>query len=189
MNFTVSIPISGAEKRELSQILGCTQQQIAEKLKPYLEAAGSEYLTMFLGKRVFRRGSDMLEHRLFVLIEKAFNGRIPDEQTVSQLFQTTTTESRSLIRSIMSKYQYQLKTAIDETVKAVLTSAQKGEQDSHFTMNIYNANIVAEMNREIASIDGNLPPVRKKRSAVSTFEIAPSSYNRLCTKYGLQTRE
>jgi hypothetical protein len=80
---------------------------------------------MFLGQKVFRRGSDILEYRLFLLIEKALEGQIPDEQVVSNLFQTTPTESRSLIRSVMSKYQYQLRGAIEYSIRAILENASK----------------------------------------------------------------
>lgn len=66
---------------------------------------------MFIGQRVFTRGRDIQEYRLFLLIRGPFGNTIPDDQMVCDLFQTTT-QSRALVRSVMSKYQYELSQAI-----------------------------------------------------------------------------
>jgi hypothetical protein len=119
MKIAFNIDLDKNDKEELAIILGCNSQELAQKLSLYGVAALREYITMFLGQKVFRRGSDILEYRLFLLIESALEGQIPDEQVVSNLFQTTSTESRSLIRSVMSKYQYQLREAIEDSIKAI----------------------------------------------------------------------
>lgn len=141
---------------------------------------------MFRGQKVFKRGSDMLEYRLLLLIETAFNGVIPDERTVSSLFQTTLTESRSLIRSVISKYQYQLRTHVERTLSASLTAASRQNNAQDYTVAINSQNVVDELNKALADIDGSLSPVGKKKGCVSTYEISPSSYNRLCAKFRVQ---
>ena len=144
---------------------------------------------MFRGQKVFKRGSDMLEYRLLLLIETAFQGVIPDERTVSSLFQTTLTESRSLIRSVISKYQYQLRTHVERTLGASLTAATRQNNTQGYTVVINSHNVVDELNKALADIDGSLSPVAKKKGSVSTFEISPSSYNRLCTKFAVQPNQ
>ncbi|WP_217883844.1 hypothetical protein [Halomonas citrativorans] len=110
MDLTTTINFTPAEEAEISEILGCSVADLNGKLNSYVSASFKEYLSMVRGQKVFKRGSDMLEYRLFLLIESAFGGTVPDERTVSSLFQTTLTESRSLIRAVISKYQYQLRT-------------------------------------------------------------------------------
>jgi hypothetical protein len=148
-------------------------------------------LYTFWGKdqKVFSRGSDILEYRLFLLIVHAFNGQIPDEQEVSKLFQTTTTGSRSLIRAVMSKYQYQLKSFIERTLINLLDSAVVSEERDCLFLSVHNLNLVDELNRELAEIDTNLPPVQKKRGSVSTYIVFPSSYNRLCERFGVTPKQ
>jgi len=187
MEVTSTLNLSAEDQKELTKILGCPTNKLGETLSAHASAALEEYVTMFLGQKVFRRGSDQLEYRLFLLIEKAFGNKIPDEQEVSRLFQTTASESRSLIRSVMSKYQYQLKTAIDQSMKYVLKTAKQSQQGGSFTVIINSTNIVAEFNRVLADIDGKLKPVSKKRGSVSTYEIAPSSYTRLCQRLGVKS--
>ena len=182
MDIQVTVALSPSERKDLAQILGCTQQDLPTRLGEFLSGAGKEYVTMFLGQKVFSRGSDILEYRLFLLVQSAFGNQIPDEQDVSRLFQTTTNESRSLIRSVMSKYQYQLREAIDSSLVRVLETAEHPEDDGPYVVTINSINLVDELNRVLADIDGNLPPVSKKRGSVSTFEVEPSSYARLCER-------
>lgn len=186
MQLTTTIQLSTAEEAEIAAILGCPPAQLNAKLDEYLAAAIKEYLSMFRGQKVFKRGSDMLEYRLFLLIETAFGGHIPDERTVSSLFQTSLTESRSLIRSVISKYQYQLKAYIEATLRTALTSASRQNTGDHYAVVINSQNVVDELNKALADIDGNLASVAKRKGSVSTYEIAPSSYNGLCNRLGVQ---
>ena len=181
----VTVTLSSPERKELARILGCAEKDLPKKIEPFLRAAAKEYITMFLGQKVYSRGSDMLEYRLFLLVQEAFGNTIPDEQGVSRLFQTTANESRSLIRSVMSKYQYQLKTAIESSLQKLLEAAQHTDGDPSYTVTINSVNLVDELNRVLAGIDGNLPSVQKKRGSVATYEIEPSSYTRLCERLGV----
>ena len=183
MDVTATINISEQDQEELAQILGCDRANLEEELQKYASAAIQEYVSMFLGQKVFKRGTDILEYRLFLLIEEAFENKVPDEQDVCKLFQSTSTEARSLIRSVISKYQYQLKTALDRTIKAILNNATRENEHNPYTVTINSPNVVEELNRQLASIDGSLTPVTKKRGSVSIYEIKPSSYARLCEKF------
>src|SRR6266702_5846176 len=99
MNVTAAIKLSADDQKELARILECHPKEMEKTLAPYTSAALTELVTMFLGQKVFSRGSDILEYRLLLLIQHAFANQIPDEQRVCRLFQTTATGSRSLIRS------------------------------------------------------------------------------------------
>jgi hypothetical protein len=183
MKITSNIELERNDEEDLAIILGCTSEELAQKLSMHGTAALHEYITMFLGQKVFRRGSDILEYRLFLLIDNALDVLIPVEQVVSNLFQTTATESRSLIRSVMSKYQYQLRESIENSISAILENALKDDDEEKFVVVVNSANLISEMNSTLAEIDGNLPPITKKRGGISTYEIQPSSYIRLKGKF------
>jgi hypothetical protein len=183
MKITFNIDLDEKDKGELAIILGCTSEELEQKLSIYGKAALHEYMTMFLGQKVFRRGSDILEYRLLLLIESALEGQIPDEQVVSNLFQTTSTESRSLIRSVMSKYQYQLRGVIENSIRAILDNASKDGDENQFVVIVNSLNLIAEMNSTLAEIDGKLPPITKKHGGISTYLIQPSSYRHLKERY------
>lgn len=186
MKITLNLELGeGEDQKELASILSCTSGELAQQLSNYGTAALQEYITMFLGQKVFRRSADILEYRLFLLIKGPLGGQIPNEQVVSNLFQTTSTESRSLIRSVMSKYQYQLRNAIENSIKMILENATKQveDEDEYYVMVVNSYNLIAEMNNSLAEIDGSLPPITKKRGGISTYLIKPSSYDRLKARY------
>jgi hypothetical protein len=183
MDIPLSIDLSEGDIDDLGSILECSTEELVQQLSHFSVAALREYITMILGQKVFRRGSDIMDYRLFLLIEEAFEGEIPDEQLVSNLFQTTSTESRSLIRSVMSKYQYQLKTAIERSIKKILESATRDKPEDPYIIIVNNINLIAEMNSAIADINGQLPPIAKKHGGICTWIIQPSSYDHLRERY------
>ncbi|WP_434775076.1 hypothetical protein [Pseudomonas oryzihabitans] len=182
MEFEIEINLTEADKAEISAIIGCNTEELNKSLSPFFKASILEYLAMFRGLKVFKRGSDINEYRLLLLIENAFGGTIPDERTVSNLFQTNLTESRSLIRAVIAKYQYQLRPHIKQTLVTTLQSAARPNNTAAYGVIIRSQNIVDELNKALAEIDGTLPSVSKRKGSVSTYEIQPSSYDRLCEK-------
>jgi hypothetical protein len=180
MHVAFDIALTSQEEQQLAGILKTTTDDLASLLAPYCLAAAEEQVRMILGQKVFTRGSDVREYRLFLLIRYAFNGRIPDEQAVSDLFQTTVTQSRSLIRSVMSKFQYELSEAIETTLRFYVNSATLDAPDSDYCIMLNSESIVEAINRRLASIDGSLPQITKKRGTVANYIIRPSSLNRLC---------
>ncbi|MGP9809009.1 hypothetical protein ACT3TQ_13230 [Halomonas sp. AOP12-C2-37] len=185
MDINTSIQLSDGEKSELATILDCDVDLLEQELQPIASAAMLEYTAMILGQKVFKRGSDMLEYRLFLLIQHRFGNKIPDEQKVCRLFQCTSSESRSLIRSVMSKYQYVLKDAIEDSVKDAVNEADRADGETKYSVVINSKTVVDELNRKLAELDGTLPSVKKKSGSVSTYEIAPSAYENLKFHFGL----
>lgn len=183
MQITSNINLTPAEEAEIATILECAASDLNSKLNTYFSASIKEYLSMIRGQKVFTRGSDMREYRLLLLIENAFDGVIPDEKTVSNLFQTTLNESRGLIRAVMSKYQYQLRTFIETTLCAALKLATRQNASGEYSVVINSQNVVSELNKILADIDGGLTPIAKRKGSVSTYEIAASSYNKLCSRF------
>lgn len=178
------LKLSATEQTELARILGCREKELSARLSPFATAALREHVLMVLGQKVFSRGQDLLEHRLLLLIQYVFNNEIPNEQEVSKLFQTTATQSRALIRAVMSKYQYHLSEAIDRSIKALLEGAVWRPQKNQYALAVHSLNLVDELNLRLAAIDANLPQVVKKKGSVSAYVINPSSYDRVCELVG-----
>lgn len=149
-------------------------------LKPFAIASAKEYATMFLGQKVFTRGVDFKEYRLFLILAKVFNSSIPVETQVSRLFKTTISESRSLIRNVMAKYQDQLNPEIHEILKKIIQSSlQKGKEGNVFSAIIYSSTLVEQLNRILIGINADLPEITKKAGTVSMYEIKEDSFKEL----------
>lgn len=130
---------------------------------------------MFLGQRVFTRGSDVREYRLALLIRTAFNNAIPDEQTVCDLFQCTLSQSRALVRAVMSKYQYELSTAVRSTLASVLKTAKQDNDKGTYVISVSNENIVAELNKMLARRPGH-DEIARQTGKLGVYELQPAAY-------------
>lgn len=185
MPITTDLHLNETEREKLAGILHCSPDELDNKLQSFSTAALEEYCRMILGQKVFRRTQDIKEYRLFLLIKEVFNNRIPDDQKISSLFQTTPSESRTLIQSVTSKYQYELQSAISDTLAEIINHAQFDDADKTYTVTVNSSIKIQELNSIIASLDGTLPVIKRKQDAVSSYVIKASSYSKLKAHFGL----
>lgn len=167
------------ERKQLAQILNCKPNEVAGKLKAFSEASTEEYVRMILGQRVFTRGQDVREYRLYLLIRHVFEGQLPTEQQISALFQTTTSQSRALLRAVMSKYQYELQDAISASLTAALSTASRSNDTGPWTLTVDSENVIDALNRRLAATDGTLPQIVRAKNTITTYEIQNSAYQKL----------
>jgi hypothetical protein len=123
-----TLSLTQEDEAELTRVLGYKSGELSDVLASYASAALLEYVMMFLGQKVFTRGSDIREYRLLLLIQQVLGNHIPDEALVSRLFQCTTSESRALLRAVMSKYQSQSHGAAEQSIRDVLVKAKADAQ-------------------------------------------------------------
>jgi hypothetical protein len=175
MKLTIEVGLTEDEETSLQRILR-QEKKWPDSFAPYAAAAVEEYARMFLGQRVFTRGSDMREYRLALLIRRAFGNKIPDEQTVCDLFQCTLSQSRALLRVVMSKYQFELSIAINETLAAVVAKAEKIENKDAYVISVSNENVIAELNKVLARKPGQDEIARQTRK-LGTYELRAAAYD------------
>lgn len=187
MEIKFNVEIQNEEKELLKSILHCNSDEDLNNLLNQLGRSSFEEIRrMIIGQKVFTRGRDILEYRLFNLIKFFFDGEIPDEQKISDLFQITITESRAFIRSIMSKYQYDLKEIIFSTLKNQVENIQRDNNEGIYILSIQNHNFIDALNRILGSIDPTLPIIKKKPGTISTYLIKTSSYKKLCEYFKVE---
>lgn len=176
------------EKRQLASTLGFRNvgpdeltEKIEEVLKRHIEAATEEYVRMILGQRALTTGRDIREYRLYLLIKHVF-GEIPSEQDVSDLFQTTKTQSRTLIRNVLSKFQYELQEIIRATLKRVISKArQKPGQEStaepDYYLEVRSPVVIEALNRFVASVDPAAGQITKVPGTIRTYEARKYTFD------------
>ncbi|WP_146113389.1 MULTISPECIES: hypothetical protein [unclassified Arthrobacter] len=174
--------LSGPEKSQLSDTIGCVQEQLHSHLEKYARAALEEYSRMVLGQKVYTRGSDVREYRLYLLIRYVYDDRLPSEKQICETFQVTSSQARSLLRAVMSKFQYELKTAIDATLLDALNhcvpvASEDANCDLTFTPE--SENIVTSLNEILGRLNGNLQPIVRQRHSVNVCEVNRESYQEL----------
>lgn len=183
MNITFQIVIENDDKMVLAQALDCPMGDVDARLQAHARASLEEYVQLYLGRRVFSRGSDILEHRLALLIEHAYEGKVPPEGDIAALFQITLPQARSLIRSTLSKYRSQLRDATEKTVKTLLETAAWQNDDKEVWIEIPAANVVDLMNQALVRRDRGATGVKRHKDAIATYVITKKAYAVLCTEF------
>jgi hypothetical protein len=181
-----SLNLTQEDEAELARVLGCKPAELGAVLAPYTNAALLEYIMMFLGQKVFTRGSDIREYRLLLLIQQVLDNHIPDEALVSRLFQSTTSESRALLRAVMSKYQSQSHSAAEQSIRDILAKAKPDDSGGPWLITVDNTIIVEHLNRALAEIDGTLEKVARYGISVSTYQVTPASFISLCKAFNVK---
>ena len=184
MKLSFEVKLDPAEEAALAGILNKKPAELNAAFAPYAATAVQEYVSMFLGQKVFTRGSDIREYRLFLLIRTAFENSIPDEQTVCALYQCTLSQSRALLRAVMSKYQYELRPAIEGTLLKALKAVRKDQNDT-LLVTVNNENVIDEMNKALAAIDGAQDQVVRRTGKLATYELQPAAYRALCDRFNV----
>lgn len=164
--------------------LGVDRANAGEVLNNLRNAATEEYLEMLRGSRVFTRGQDIREYRLFLLIKHYFK-TIPSDGEVSALFQTTATQSRGLLRAVTSKYQYDLNQVLTQALRKLLKSAKNSGENGTFWLTPTSEYMVEELNRRLAIQDPSAVRIRRLPGTVLTFVITSGSKSAL--EIALQT--
>lgn len=188
MLISFELKLNPHEMKRLASILKCEEQDLPAKLAPYARAATQEYTTLFSGQRVFTQGADLRAYRLFLLIKEVFENEIPSEQQVSSMFQTTVGQSRSLLRSVISRYQYELQEVIEGTLTSALSSAEQPETGGNWEVTVNNKSLAERLNEILAIYDdGTIPRVTLKPNSISTYLVTPSAYSCLCSHFGIKS--
>jgi len=169
MTVTIDLRLSETEEVDLKKILR-EEKNWPKGFASYAAAATEEYARMFLGQKIFTRGSDIREYRLFLLIRTAFKNEIPDEQDVCALFQCTVSQSRALLRAVTSKYQYELSKEISTSLKKILEGATKIEGRDAWLIRARSENAVAELNKILARQPGQ-DEIARQTGKLGTYEV------------------
>jgi hypothetical protein len=147
-------------------------------------AAIVEYKEMLLGKGLPTRADEIRQHRLLHLIKYYFLGRIPTEVEVSAMFQLTETESRSLIKSVKTRFRYELLQEIRQTLRTVVEAATQRSSGEPYKVVIQSDNVLEELNQIIEKEAPHCYPITKCRSTAKTYEITEDSYQVIMNHFG-----
>ena len=188
MQISFEVELSADQQDRLAGVVGGSVEELDERLANYASAALREYINMFLGSWTPSRISDFLEYRLLSLIEEVFAGEIPDEDIVVRHFSMTPSQARALVRSVLSKHQYALSEPLRAALSLTVGRCEQQGENGGYEVVINNNTVVEELNRMLATIDGRLPRITKKRGSVSVYQVDIASYEALCSHLELPIR-
>lgn len=149
-------------------------------------ASLKEYKEMLIGRGLPTRADDIRQYRLFLLINEYFENNIPTESEVAALFQITPSQSRSLIRTVMTRYKYKLQDQIDETLKNTILNSKNPKKDinsdNKCKLYIPSDNIVEQLNRiidELSTTNQDMCRLRKSNEGTRLYWTYKNTYEKL----------
>ena len=147
-------------------------------------AALDEYRDMFLGQGLPSRSNEIREFRLYYLIKRFFDGRIPDELEVSTMFQLPESRAKNLILYVLTRFRYNLEDEILATLREIVKSAEPDDkkQVHEYRVFIGSGNMVEELNRVISRGGVRYKHLTRIRNESNMYSISPDSYS-VITKY------
>jgi hypothetical protein len=122
MKIAFDLPLTPDDAKKLSKALpgGDNLNDLLNRLA--LDAT-QEYLDLFLGRFVPSSLRELSEYRLFHLTTGSFQDRLPDEQTISDVFQITVGRARGLLNLVAARYRYELDKALWSSALVALDEA------------------------------------------------------------------
>jgi Holliday junction resolvase RusA-like endonuclease len=180
MAFDIEIPdgfFTDDEKNKLMRLLNANNDNdFSEALGKIILASLDEYKEMFLGMGLPSRASEIREYRLYHLIKRFFNGRIPNELEVSSMFQLPESRSKNLILYVLTRFRYDLETDIQNTLKDIINDATQLNDDNEFRVYIESKNMVEEFNRIIARAGGRNRRLARIQGESNMYCITSDSF-------------
>ena len=193
MPLQIEIPddfFTGDEQERLKVLFGVnTEEEFGKSLNKVILAALAEYRDMFLGKGLPSRADEIREYRLYYLIKRYFNGRIPDELEVSSMFQLPESRSRNLILYVLTRFHYDLTSEVTNTLRKIIQAAEAANDGKEYRVFIQSQNMVEELDRIIGRCGVQYKKLSKVRNESNMYLIAPDSYVVICKCLGIKPQK
>lgn len=184
ISFELTCPLSEADVEMLCHALGSSDTgELSDNLKKVATAATNEYLDMILGRNLPTRADEMRERRVYYLIKHYFGDRFPTESEICQLFQTTESRSRTLLRNVRAKYKFEVQEHIRNSVESALSTAEENKEKDYHVVTINSENVLEEMKQTIARNAPELEQITKKRNSAGLYVIPDDTFNILKKEY------
>jgi hypothetical protein len=176
MNISISISnqeLSTQDKQLIKDCLGLTTAtELETALKKLCKASFLEYCKMFKEKGLPTRADEVLQERLFFLLNSYYIDRLPSENEISTIFQLNPSQSRTLLRNTKSRYRTKISSFINNTLLTTLTAATPNADASGYEFVCTSPTIIEEINLIVSQKGPTLEPIQKIRGLASKYICA-----------------
>lgn len=176
MEFAATRVLDDAEVERLCDIFGCGNNQLlAEKLRPFAEAALAEYTDMLLDPKGKR--DKQLEDRLYLVIQAA--GRLPDENEVKSWTGLDIAKTKTLIKNVLVKHQANLRPIIQDATRSLIENIDDSSDDDYRILITNQKALVEFLNDYLESGQIGSDMITKVRNTRNKYIMSNDEYMRL----------
>lgn len=189
MDITITISeaeLSATDKNLIKDCLSLPNDpELGNALTKICKAAFLEYCKMFKEKGIPTRADEVMQERLFFLLNHYFINRLPSENEISTIFQLTPSQSRTLLRNTKSRYRTKITTFITNSLRAIIQSAIMNDETEKYEFVCLSGVLIEELNLIISQKGPTLEQINKIKGKASKFECAEDTYDLLKTELGI----
>jgi len=132
------------------------------------------------------RADETKQNRLLYLILFYFQSTLPTESQISTIFQLTQSQSKTLLKNVVSKYRHKIEKILNATMSEVIEQAEF--HDGLYLVVIQSDIVRDELDMLITQNEPTYKPITKKRGSAGQYEISEDSYNLLRGELGIDDK-
>ncbi len=188
MDITITISdieLTANDKALIKECLALTTEvEIESALTKICKTSFLEYCKMFKEKGIPTRADEVMQERLFFLLNNYYMDRLPSENEISTIFQLTPSQSRTLLRNTKSRYRTKISMFIMNSLRSILQSATMNEETCRYEFVCLSNVMIEELNLIISQKGPTLEQINKIKGKSSKFDCAEDTYVLLTTELG-----
>ena len=146
MDITITITdleLSEIDKKLITECLGLSPGDLESGLKKICKTSFMEYCKMFKEKGIPTRADEVMQERLFYLLQYYYESHLPSENEISTIFQLTPSQSKTLLRNTKSRYRTKIASFIKNSLTEVIKQATLNNDTGQYYF-ICDSNILIE---------------------------------------------
>ena len=148
--------LTDAERERLASGLAVDARDLPAYLDRIAAAAAREYLDLFLGRRIPSTAKESRELRLLLLVQHVFRA-MPPTTVVSDLFQLTTSQARTLVRNTRTRFRFELTEVLEAAVAGFLDAGER--RGDVLVVEIRDEALVEYVKEAVLRGEGNPPQI------------------------------
>lgn len=190
MNITINIlegELPAADKALIKECLGLTSnQELTAALTKICKTSFLEYCKMFKEKGLPSKADEVMQERLFFLLNHYYVNRLPSENEISTIFQLTASQSKTLLKNTKSRYRTKIARSINNSLKAIIQSATFNNETDKYEFVCLSSVMIEELNLIVGQKGPALEQIGKIRGKSSKYECAEDTYDLLKNELGIR---
>lgn len=179
LKLDLTLSLSDDEAAALADTLGCLVIELEQHLALYASAALREYADMLAGQAM-TSVIELRERRLVAILMAL--PEFPTDERIARMFNLTSTQGRSLLRTTLSRHRNRLRSAIDAAARRFIAACE-GETGAERVARFPNAVIIDMLNGQLAAASAPRAPIRRKHGTFDTYVVSNGAFNELQSLY------
>ena len=190
MRVQIEVPDEYFSEDDVQRVLeglGVPSDQIADNAvrNVILAKLGScaliEYKKMFVQRGLPTKAAEVMQERLYFLIQGYFDDVLPSEKQVSTIFQLSLTEAKTLLRNTISRNRVDLAEKLRCTIRRILEQARS--EDGKYYMVIQSETIKDEINTHLVQHSPTLHRLMAVRGRAAEYQCPVDTYRHLAMHF------